>query len=226
MADDLGEWAIKERPVIIREAIVGGRRLTKALFFQIPEIDYLPADPDDATIVAQVNIHWRDCGLGYQNFWSVTPDHRHVLVQEKGVLKRGDVFKGWGDATRILICPSDVPGGQELVALLARRRLAGQAMKVRHVGYGNAEIDCEHMGRKLRLETTFGRNPELTSYLSAAQIASGEHPRGLVAATLPAVPEADLIVALEKAIQSEIEWRETLKQLWQLVTEETPQVYL
>ena len=43
---DLGEIELRERPMMIHEVVAGGRRLTRALYMQMPEIGYIPFPAD------------------------------------------------------------------------------------------------------------------------------------------------------------------------------------
>ena len=77
---DLGDITIIEKPLIIREAKVGGRKLTKALYLQLPSEEDYPTCREGVRIVAWLESHWKDCDDEQINWSECGRTHRHVLL--------------------------------------------------------------------------------------------------------------------------------------------------
>ena len=105
MAPDLGDLDIFAEPLVIHGIKAGGRRLTRALFMQLPDSGSLsgnclrsPEQP--GSVRAWVNIHWKDCRF---NVWELNHGssifplncvHRHVVCTDStGRVFRGEVYE-------------------------------------------------------------------------------------------------------------------------------------
>ena len=67
---DLGDITIIEKPLIIREAKIGGRKLNKALYLQLPSEESYPTCREGVRIVAWLESHWKDCADEQAN-WKI-----------------------------------------------------------------------------------------------------------------------------------------------------------
>ena len=179
----------------------------------------MPIASTGIRIVAWVNHHWRECGAGRWDWSSLGYEHRHILVEEGGVVKQGTVWRGSSASAPIEISFGDLRGGKEVAALMARRRLEGMEPSYYYSG-GMAMLDINYQGHKIKFGFG-GKANVLTSHVT-----EGDPPKDLVALALPAVGVDELVAKIDEVIASELEWRYNLAQLWGLVTEETPQVYL
>jgi hypothetical protein len=213
---DLGDIIIKERPLIIREAIVGGRKLTKALFMQLPELTHVLVETN-ISIVAWVNHHWKRCDWGLANWLDASYDHRHAICSDNGSPKRGIVAKPVSDTSPIEIWHTISPGGDELAAIFARWVLNGKPAS-QHSRYYH---DITHRGRKLR----FHWDSKLSNILKPSYGQDGPS-KALVATARPELEGDELLIGIDQGVQAALEWRAKLEELWLLVTEETPQVFI
>lgn len=218
---DLGDIEIRPRPLIIREAIVGGRKLTKALYLQLPDLTCYPGSEDGTRIVAWVELHWKDCsytewsdGLGY--------DHRHVLAAKGDAPCRGVVHSPAGGPIEIV----NHEAAKAFAALLARKKIEGQAQKITNTKNGAWRISAQRNGQPILLEFYNGTPYEPLTYSSYLNISRGEPDKGLVVLAQLGVDQEALLAAVDKEIAQELEWRKLVKDTWRLVTEETPQVFL
>jgi hypothetical protein len=217
---DLGDIVIKERPLIIREAIVGGRKLTKALYRQLPETEnILFRDVDH--IVAWINYHWTDCGSHSSSYSSIHHTHKHVLCDKAGSPIRGAAFMPISARASVEIGCHDDNGGNELTALVVRLRLENK-----EIGAGYGGRYTLNRGSQAIIFQAHGKVQEALSAGYYLQSAKDEPPKALVALALPAVPEDELTAKVDEAIAEELEYRVQLAEVWRLVTEETPQVFI
>lgn len=215
---DLGEIAIKQRPLIINEAIIGGRKVTKAVYMQLPELDEYPMPENDVQIVAWLNIHWKECGG--QDWGSIiSHEHRHIIGSKDNKPIRGTVFKPI-PVDRIIMLNPGHRGGKELAALLARRKIEGADLSATYLSHQHHRFTVRHKNHSIRFEV-------YDNYSGLADTYSTEATRThLVQLSLPQVKEEDLVGAVDLAVNDEIGWRNSLAQVWQQVIEETPQVLI
>jgi len=231
MMSDLGDIAIIEKPLIIREAKVGGRKLTKALYLQLPNEEYYPTCREGVRIVAWLESHWKDCDMEQVNWSECFSTHRHVLLGEGDKPLRGTVFKPFTPSAAIEL---DGDGAKAFRAIVARQVMQGAKHKAQETfsGYGDLRFEMQHdyRGEKVRIYETFNdyEHPARLSYLDIAKLAANppDPPATLVKASQPAVEYEALVSAVEKQIQWAKEWRQTVQDIWNLANEETPQVFI
>ena len=222
---DLGDLIIKERPLIIREAIAGGRRLTKALFMQLPQEDHLITEvSEDTQIRAWVNLHWKGCDADFgEGSGSFLYEHRHIIYTDQGRPMRGEAWKPYSPDSSIYV---ETRGGvHALAALLARAKLKGAKVDGRYLirdGYGTYTVKTKFDQQPLTLELFNPLASDLQTYMGDGE----EPPKPLVVLAAAHIPREDLIAAVQTEIDSERTFREDLAAIWKLVTEETPQVFL
>lgn len=222
---DLGLVELVERPLIIREARAGGRKVTKAIYMQLPRIDGIPFPDDSMRIVAWVNHHWEGCAYHRGRYRSLLDNHRHLIIDHQGVPKRGTTWEGYPTTETIAIYDDDIPGGKELTAIFARQKLAGSdSSKSRPTYAMRTEVQLTHNGHRLsfRISTEHAQ----TLFRFYTKFPSQEPDHNLVALCLPAMDHATLQAEVDKAIALELAWRVVVAELWKLVTTETPQVFL
>ena len=231
MMSDLGDITIIEKPLIIREAKVGGRKLTKALYLQLPSEEYYPTCREGVRMVAWLESHWKDCADEQANWSECGHTHRHVLLGEGDKPLRGTVFKPFTQSAAIEL---DGDGAKAFRAIVARQVMQGAKHKAKETfsGYGDFSFGMSHdyRGEKVRVYETFidDEHPARLSYLDIAKLAANppDLPATLVKASQPAVEYEALVSAVEEQIQQTQEWRQTLQDIWDLANEETPQVFI
>jgi hypothetical protein len=226
---DLGDITIIEKPLIIREAKVGGRKLTKALYLQLPSEEYYPTCREGVRIVAWLESHWKDCDMEQVDWSECLRTHRHVLLGEGDKPLRGTVFRPFTPSAPIEL---DGDGAKAFRAVVARQVMKGAKHEAKRTFDGDLRFEMQHdyRGEKVRIYETFidDEHPARLSYLAIAKLAANppDPPATLVKASQPAVEYEALVSAIEKQIQQTKEWRQTLQDVWNLVNEETPQVFI
>lgn len=214
---DLGDLVIKSRPLIIHEAIVGGRRLNKVLFMQMPELDYIPFGENGERILAWVEYHWKYCGEGCADYTSLYSGHRHVLV-DTGRPSRATVWRPMPSMAPVGFGDLVSSAREAILAHLARWRL-----EQKNVNPPKFPLQLSHREHRIDLgyltETSYD---VLHSYITNWE----EPPKALIALSKPALATDDLVRQIDAGMEREIAWREKCAALWRLVTEETPQVFL
>ena len=228
---DLGDITIIEKPLIIREAKIGGRKLTKALYLQLPNEEYYPTCREGVRIVAWLESHWKDCDDEQINWSECGRTHRHVLLGEGDKPLRGTVFRPFTPSAAIEL---DGDGAKAFRAVVARQVINGAKYKAQETfsGYGDFRFEMQHdyLGEKVRIYETFddSDHPARLSYLAIAKLSANppDLPASLVKASQPAVEYEALVRTVEEQIQQTKEWRQTLQDIWNLVNEETPQVFI
>jgi len=231
MMSDLGDITIVEKPLVIREAKIGGRKLTKALYLQLPNEEYYPTCREGVRIVAWLESHWKDCDMEEVNWSECGRTHRHVLLGEGDKPLRGTVFKPFTQSAPIEL---NGDGAKAFRAIVARQVIQGAKHKAKQTfsGYGDFKFEMQHdyRGEKVRIYETFNdyEHPARLSYSAIAKLAANppDPSATLVKASQPAVEYEALVSAVEKQIQWTKEWRQTLQDIWNLTTEETPQVFI
>jgi len=231
MMSDLGDITIVEKPLIIREAKIGGRKLNKALYLQLPEEEWYPTQREGVRIVAWLESHWKDCDMDQVNWSECGRTHRHVLLGEGDKPLRGTVFKPFTQSAPIEL---EGLGATAFRAIVARQVMQGTKHKAKETfsGYGDFRFEMRHdyRGEKVRVYETFTdyEHPARLSYLDIAKLAANppDLPATLVKASQPAVEYEALISTVEEQIQKTKEWRQTLQDIWDLTNEETPQVFI
>ena len=231
MMSDLGDITIVEKPLIIREAKIGGRKLNKALYLQLPSEESYPTCREGVRIVAWLESHWKDCDMEEVNWSECDRTHRHVLLGEGDKPLRGTVFKPFTQSAAIEL---DGDGAKALRAIVARQVMQGAKHKAKRTfsGYGDFSFEMRHdyRGEKVRVYETFidDEHPARLSYLDIAKLAANppDPPATLVKASQPAVEYEALVSTVEEQIQQTKEWRQTLQDIWNLANEETPQVFI
>lgn len=212
---DLGKLEIVQKPLLISEAKVGGRRLTKSLWAQIPvyaDGDY-PLPEDGVSFRAWINHHWKGC-MDHDWARSISQQHRHVLLEYQGIVCQGTV----GSPVRLentVEINYRSPAWYSLVALTARKMLAGEKMSVtnRWTINGHKVGSLAHSSSGIE---------EIPRYYSGTETEKAELAR--VAQWDKSHDQVINIVQAE--IDKEQAWRETVAGVWDLVTTETPQAYL
>ena len=228
MMSDLGNITIIEKPLIIREAKVGGRKLTKALYLQLPNEEDYPTCREGVRIVAWLESHWKDCDMEEVNWTECYRIHRHVLLGEGDKPLRGTVFKPFTQSAPIEL---DGDGAKAFRAIVARQVMQGAKHKAKRT-YGDFSFGMSHdyRGEKVRVYERFidDEHPARLSYLDIAKLAANppDLPATLVKASQPAVEYEALVRTVEEEIQQTQEWRQTLHDIWNLTNEETPQVFI
>jgi len=227
---DLGELEILERPLIIHEAKVGGRKLTKSLFRQLPDWQdikerlILPDCPAD--VVAWVEYHWRDCDDAKYNFYA-SGDHRHILLSDSGAPYRGTVWDGPTTKGIIPLSVGDTTGsepvGRNMAALLARQRLKGKIFSL-NIFRGNEEIIVTHKEQDIRFRCGGETGGVLFSAMEVHQDSHDATKLREIAQLL--VEESDLVASLDQFVTEEVTYRSEVEEVWRLVTTETPQVFV
>ena len=225
---DLGNITIIEKPLIIREAKVGGRKLTKALYLQLPSEESYPTCREGVRMVAWLESHWKNC-VDEQTSWNECGHiHRHVLLGEGDKPLRGTVFKPFTQSADIELYGD---GAKALRAIVARQMMQGAKHKANRT-YGDFSFGMRHdyRGEKVRVYERFidDEHPARLSYLDTAKLSANppDLPASLVKASQPAVEYEALVRTVEEQIQQTKEWRQTLQDIWNLVNEETPQVFI
>ena len=213
---DLGDIILVNRPLIIREAKLGGRKLTKALFMQLPILeDCLPLKGEDTEIVAWVNYHWADCDDERLNYSDedLSHQHRHLLVRFRDTAMRCTVWSPrYGKTIQLHSDNSRVAQ-----ALVLRQILDGRLKEYRV----EREMRLSHEGYIFNYYLT----PAVYDNLQNL----GYRPEGkeqLVTYTLIDDSWEDLLGVLTKERIATETFRSDLAEQWRLVTEETPQVFL
>jgi hypothetical protein len=209
--NDLGSIILRERPLIIREAIVGGRRLTKSLYSQLPILEtLLPVEEVETRIVAWLNIHWKDCTSHLYDYMvdgDVGTDHRHVLLASKDAPMQGTIWSPGRGPIHIY----EKESRTALLALMARRRLKGHEVKIQ-----NSSIKVDHRGHRLVFHLVEDERRAL-NWVNQPQ---------LFDLSVPLAEESELIAEVEKEIHTTEEFRASIAAQWQLVKTETPQIVL
>lgn len=212
---DLGDLEIVRKPLIISEAKVGGRKLTKSLWAQMPEYDkgdQYPLPENGVSFRAWVNHHWKECE--YSEFVGIGHEHRHVLVEYQGNVCKSTVWSPVRPGHTVEVNYHS-PAWYALVALTARKMLAGEKVAV--------TTDWTINGQRVGALATYGQTvKEIPTYYSGDETGKAE---------LARVAQFDkshdeIIDAVQADIDQEREWREKVAGVWDLVTTETPQVYL
>ena len=215
MAPDLGDLQIFEERLVIHGIKAGGRRLTKALFWQLAK-----AGTDDPGVVrAWVNIHWKGCGDDYYNYVSsmyIKDDHRHIIwTDDAGRPSRDVWFRPYGQAARVrLLTPAEALSGYALLygGLPYEKRLVSYPEWRLSFNVHGMAFDMDAYGgyKAPGLNTTpeelFTEFPQLREHWPADQGAA----------------EA----CLEDAYKRMQDARSEASEMWRFVTTEVPQVFI
>ena len=236
---DLGNLEIVERLLVIHEAKAGGRRLTKTLFRQLP--NWLDAHgslilPDcSADIVARVNYHWKECDDDKYNYGDqVSGEHIHILLSENNKPYRGTVWKGPYQRNDIDINSWDGHAGKAIAAMLARKKINGEEIKSGKHNYDYSfNYSINHRGRHIRFDCNKEIKEDLKFDIKIDHGGSdwlskkAQETRGrLVNIAQLQKTEETLKTQIDEYITAEDSFRTDIKQTWNLVTMETPQVFL
>jgi len=229
---DLGELEILERPLIIHEAKVGGRKLTKSLIRQLPDWQdikerlILPDCPAD--VVAWVEYHWQDCDDAKYNF-NTSGDHRHILLSDSGTPYRGTVWSGPTTKGLFHLTLRDITGservGDNMAALLARQRLKGKIFEIfnrRNQVFEEITVTHKEQDIQFRCGGEIGR--VLFSPMEVDQDSHDATELREIAQLL--VEESDLVASLDQFVTAEVTFRSGVEEVWRLATTETPQVFV
>jgi hypothetical protein len=220
---------------VIHEAKAGGRRLTKTLFRQLP--DWLDAHgslilPDSsADIVAWVSYHWNECDNNKYNYGNqVSGEHIHVLLSENNKPYRGTVWHGPYQRNDIDINSWDGHVGEAIAALLARKKINGEEIKSNRHSYDDS-FSINHQGRRIRFDCDTEIKEDLNSDIKSDhdgwlyEQAQKTRERLVKIAQLQKTEET-LKTQIDEYITAEDSFRTDVKQTWDLVTMETPQIFL
>jgi len=233
---DLGNLEIIEKPLFIHEAKAGGRRLTKTLFRQLPDWTethhslILPDCPAD--IVAWVNHHWKECDSRSGYYDAASGDHIHVILSENNKPYRGTVWNGPQQRNGINIQSWDSNAGEAIAAMLARKKINGEEIKSGKRNYDYL-FNINHRGRHIIFDCDTEIKEDLKfdikidhgggNWLSR----KAQETRGrLVNIAQLQKTEETLKTQIDEYITAEDSYRTDVKQVWELVTMETPQVFL
>ena len=234
---DLGNLEIIEKPLFIHEAKAGGRRLTKTLFRQLPdwtETHNRLILPDcTADIVAWVNHHWKECDSNKYSYEDAAiGKHIHVLLSEDNKPYRGTVWRGPAQRNGIDIKSWDSNAGEAIAAILARKKINGEELKTNTYSYQNL-FNINHKKRQISFECDNKVSEDLRSDLKSDHGGSdwlskkAQETRGrLVKVAQLQETDETLRTQIDEYITAEDNYRTDVKQIWQLVTMETPQVFL
>ena len=243
MAPDLGDLDIFAEPLVIHGIKAGGRRLTRALFMQLPDYNSLsgsyqrsPAQP--GSVRAWVNIHWKDCNfnpsdLAYgSSIFEPGGVPRHIVCTDStGRVFRGAVYKTRSPDTKptiSLVTTKDKASGLALLWGGWEYRwssaydhfsyafpLNGTEFQMGMSGNYGPHIFIRDTGLTERRETT------LEAMLHSNNTGTG---KGLKE-HLPA--DRDVAHASLEAIEEQVRnWRHAASMLWTAVAMEVPQVFL
>jgi hypothetical protein len=235
---DLGNLEIIEKPLLIHEAKAGGRRLTKTLFRQLPDWTETHNSlilPDcTADIVAWVNHHWKECDSRRGYYDAASGDHIHILLSENSKPYRGTVWNGPQQRNGIDINSWDGQAGEAIAAILARKKINGEEIKSGRHNYDYSfNYSINHQGRHIRFDCDTEISKDLRFDLKSdhggndwvSKKAQETRGRLVKVAQLQETDET-LITQIDEYITAEDNYRTDVKQVWQLVTMETPQVFL
>ena len=244
MAPDLGDLDIFAEPLVIHGIKAGGRRLTRALFMQLPDSDslsgsYQRSAEQPGSVRAWVNIHWKDCSfnpwerLAYgSSIFEPGGDHRHIVCTDSmGNVFRGAVYKTRSPDTKpviILVTSEDEANGLALLWGGWEYRwsssydyfryafpLNGTEFQMGMNGNYGPHIFIRETGLTERRETTL--EAMLHGYNAGTLKDLKDH--------WPA--DMDVARASLEAIEEQVRnWRHEASQLWAVVEREVPQVFL
>ncbi|ANS03553.1 hypothetical protein [uncultured Mediterranean phage uvDeep-CGR2-KM21-C338] len=239
MAPDLGDLHIFEEPLVIHGVKAGGRRLTKALFWQLPDYRSLsghyghPAE-DPGSVRAWVNIHWRDCirhgrFIYMKGVLRYGGEHRHVIcTDDMGRIFRGEVMepaKATVDQRIDLIGDQDEAnayalfwgGAQYRWSNTPDRRVFKYHFEIEGMEY-NLDADGDY-GPYIRTDTG-GATWKDVGILEQALKKNQDLRRHW-----PADPETAkaYLAAIGERVRA---WRYEANELWRVVTTEVPQVFI
>ena len=243
MAPDLGDLDIFAEPLVIHGIKAGGRRLTKALFMQLPDSvalsgDCFRAPAQPGSVRAWVNIHWKDChfnpwDLAYgSSIFPLGGAHRHVVCTDStGRVFRGEVYETISPDTKPvirLVTSEDEANGLALLWGGWEYRwsssydyfsyafpLNGTEFQMGMNGNYGPHIFIRETGLTERRETTL--EAMLHGYNAGTLKDLKDH--------WPA--DRDVARASLEAIEEQVRnWRHEASQLWAVVEREVPQVFL
>ena len=234
---DLGELEIVEQSLVIHEAKAGGRRLTKALFQQLPDWTDIHASlilsDCPADIVAWVSYHWKGCD-GDKESYQVSGEHIHILLSENNKPYRGTVWAGPHQRNDIDINSWDGQAGEAIAAILARKKINGEEIKSGRHNYDYSfSYSINHRGRHIRFDCDIEISEDLRFDLKSnhggddwlSQKAQETRGRLVKVAQLQETDET-LKAKIDEYITAEDSYRADVEQVWRLVTMETPQVFI
>lgn len=210
---DLGQLEVVQKPLLISEAKIGGRRLTKSLWAQMPkyaEDNHYPVLEDGVQFRAWVNLHEKDCSVHYFQ-GDLGHEHRHVLVEHQGNVYRSTVWSSRRHDDPIGLWSTSSTNA--LVALMARNILAGHKVDPKRGWRINGQSVRALADYEIR---------DLPRYYMGSESQKAD----LARVAMLDQDNDGLIAMVQPEIDSEHTWRETVAEIWQLVTTETPQVYL
>jgi len=225
---DLGNLEIVERPLVIHEAKAGGRRLTKTLFRQLPNWmqthNSLILTDCSADIVAWVSYHWKDCDwMPGRYVHLVYGAHKHILLNENGKPYRGTIWREPKPNNTIDINFWDETGvGDATAALLSRRKIEGKEVKAEKWKI----FHVNHKGRQIRFQSDEELSNDLNADITSKYDYGTDRRERLVKVSQIQEEREVLIAKVDEYIATVDSFRTDVKQTWDLVTMETPQVFL
>ena len=243
MAPDLGDLDIFEEPLVIHGIKAGGRRLTKALFMQLPDSgslsgSYQRSPEQPGSVRAWVNIHWKGCNfnpwdLAYgSSIFEERGAHRHIVcTNSMGSVFRGTVYKTRSPDTKpviSLVTTEDKASGLALLWDGWEYRLSSS------YDYFSYAFPLNGTEFQMSMSGNYGpyifvRDTGLTERREATLEAMlHSHNTGTLKDLKNHWPaDRDVAHASLETIEEQVRhWRHAASMLWTAVTMEVPQVFL
>ena len=243
MAPDLGDLDIFEEPLVIHGIKAGGRRLTKALFMQLPDSvalsgNYIRSPEQPGSARAWVNIHWKDChfnpwDLAYgSSIFVLGGAHRHVVCTDStGRVFRGEVYETISPDTKPVI---RLETHKEKASGLALLWGGWEYRWSSSYGYFSYAFPLNGTEFQMGMDDNYGphifiRDTGLTERRETTLEAMlHSHNTGTLKDLKNHWPaDRDVAHASLEAIEEQVRnWRHAASTLWSVVAMEVPQVFL